>query len=184
MWRQPLESCAQSQSKGDSPISSRYIGTCTKLLIVSFFPQADYKPLRLAGTARRISRSEEILFAGTVFIGTASPVGPNLTSHTQIGVFYTKHFADMRFAMTCPWSVQWRSEKCKTLKKRFRTTSKHSLSIQSRSLTIFLINYIYAYRLSKVAKYPVNEVPGLSFYDLVHSMDLPHVAAGFRNCKY
>jgi len=107
---------------------------------VTNIKQADYKPLRLVGTARRIYPSDESSFAGPVFIGTVSPVGPNLTSPPQTGVFSTNHFADMRFATATSW-------------------------------------------MSEVARYPAEEVPGLSFFNLIHSLDLPHVEAGFKNLR-
>ena len=39
-------------------------------------------------------------------------------------------------------------------------------------------------RMSDVARYPAEDVLGLSFYDLIHSIDLPQVEAAFRNCEY
>ena len=38
-------------------------------------------------------------------------------------------------------------------------------------------------RMSDVARYPAEDVLGLSFYDLIHSIDLPQVGTSFRNCK-
>ena len=76
----------------------RYMSNCT-----NFLSQANYKPLRLAGTARRIPPADSTSFMGPVFIGTASIVGPDLTAPPQIGVFCTKHFADMRLAEATPW---------------------------------------------------------------------------------
>jgi len=102
--------------------------------------QANYKPLRLAGTSRRIPPGDSTSFMGPVFIGTASIVGPDLTAPPQTGVFCTKHFADMRLAEATPW-------------------------------------------MSDVARYPAEDVLGLSFYDLVHSIDLPQVETAFRNLR-
>jgi len=102
--------------------------------------QANYKPLRLAGTARLIPPRDSTSFMGPVFIGTASVVGPDLGAPPQIGVFCTKHFADMRLAEANPW-------------------------------------------MSDVARYPAEDVLGLSFYDLIHSIDLPQVEAAFRNLR-
>ena len=65
--------------------------------------QANYKPLRLAGTARLIPPRDSTSFMGPVFIGTASVVGPDLGAPPQTGVFCTKHFADMRLAEASPW---------------------------------------------------------------------------------
>ena len=65
--------------------------------------QANYKPLRLAGTARLIPPRDSTSFMGPVFIGTASIVGPDLGAPPQTGVFCTKHFADMRLAEANPW---------------------------------------------------------------------------------
>ena len=114
-WRQLQESSVESQNKGGLPISRRCILFVDQLLHQSLL-QANYKPLRLAGTARRIYPSDESSFSGPVFIGIASPVGPDLTSNPQTGVFTTKHFADMRFATDTPW---WAS-----------------LAVQSRTLTM------------------------------------------------
>jgi len=102
--------------------------------------QANYKPLRLSGTARRIPPGDSTSFKGPVFCGTASNVGPDLTAPPQTGVFCTKHFADMRLAEAAPW-------------------------------------------MSDVARYPAEDVLGLSFYDLVHSIDLPQVETAFRNLR-
>jgi len=102
--------------------------------------QANYKPLRLAGTARHIPPGDSTSFTGPVFIGTASIVGPDLSAPPQTGVFCTKHFADMRFAEASPW-------------------------------------------MSNVARYPAEDVLGMSFYDLVHSIDLPQVETAFRNLR-
>ena len=38
-------------------------------------------------------------------------------------------------------------------------------------------------RMSDVARYPAEDVLGLSFYDLIHSIDLPQVGTSFRNRK-
>ena len=65
--------------------------------------QANYKPLRLAGTARKIPPRDSTSLQGPVFIGTASPVGPDLDAPPQTRVFCAKHFADMRFAEATPW---------------------------------------------------------------------------------
>jgi len=102
--------------------------------------QANYKPLRVAGTARNIPPGDSTSFMGPVFIGTATIVGPDLSAPPQTGVFCTKHFADMRLAEATPW-------------------------------------------MSDVARYPAEDVLGLSFYDLVHSIDLPQVETAFRNLR-
>ena len=117
--------------------------------------QANYKPLRLAGTARLIPPRDSTSFMGPVFIGTASIVGPDLGAPPQTGVFCTKHFADMRLAEANPWSV---------VSVKFSMTKCEP-------------------RMSDVARYPAEDVLGLSFYDLIHSIDLPQVESAFRNCE-
>ena len=76
---------------------------CPSSTTHSYHDQANYKPLRLAGTARLIPPRDSTTFMGPVFIGTASIVGPDLGAPPQTGVFCTKHFADMRLAEANPW---------------------------------------------------------------------------------
>jgi len=65
--------------------------------------QANYKPLRVCGVTRLLSKSGGQGVSGPVFLGTASTVGPDMGIQPQRGVFYTKHTADMHLAEMDGW---------------------------------------------------------------------------------
>lgn len=66
--------------------------------------QASYKPLQISGLTQQFSESEEQGgLKGTVFIGLAVPVGPDMGVRQCEGMFVTKHSADMKFTDFDTW---------------------------------------------------------------------------------
>eukprot|EP00092_Neocalanus_flemingeri_P000879 GFUD01000936.1.p1 GENE.GFUD01000936.1~~GFUD01000936.1.p1 ORF type:complete len:1030 (+),score=208.67 GFUD01000936.1:83-3172(+) len=64
--------------------------------------QANYKPLKISGKARRMPENEACGVTGTVFLGVARSVVEREVDK-QIGVFTTKHSVDMKFVETNQW---------------------------------------------------------------------------------
>ena len=91
------------QVQSCNPLRLRFFHNPICVHLYKLPSQANYKPLRLSGRARRIPPGDSTSFMGPVFCGTASIVGPDLTAPPQTGVFCTKHFADMRLAEATPW---------------------------------------------------------------------------------
>jgi len=102
--------------------------------------QASYKPLRISGMTKHLDPKDHGGICGSVFLGTASTVGPDLAAPPQQGVFCTRHSTDMKFTELDVW-------------------------------------------LTKVAGYPAPSLVGESFYNLIHTGDIQHVQAAFRNLR-
>jgi hypothetical protein len=65
--------------------------------------QANYKSMKISGKIHEMKGSKKGGITGSVFIGVARMVWPDVADTQQRGVFSTKHGMDMRFSEADAW---------------------------------------------------------------------------------